>query len=132
MGGLTEKANPLVHLQNDSTQMVAVRQVGIKCYNTPSSLMESLCCRIVPTKVGSGMGHCARCVESDMHWDFWGSKVIRHLSPLLEGLKELLERFCGHVDIGNGLNHGEKSSVICINGKSRVGGDTAFGIVDVQ
>ena len=29
---LTEKANSLVRLQSDSTQMVAVRQMGIKCY----------------------------------------------------------------------------------------------------
>ena len=37
-----------------------------------------------------------------------------------------------HVDIGIGLNHGVQSSVICINGKSCVGEDAAFGIVDVQ
>ena len=31
-GSLTEKANALVRPQSDSTQMVVVRQVGIKCY----------------------------------------------------------------------------------------------------
>ena len=31
-GSLTEKANVLVRPRSDSTQMVAVRQVGIKCY----------------------------------------------------------------------------------------------------
>ena len=31
-GSLTEKANALVRSQSDSTQMVAVRQVGIKYY----------------------------------------------------------------------------------------------------
>ena len=43
--------------------------------------MELLCCRIVPSKVWSGIGHCARCVETDMHWDFVGSTVIHHLFP---------------------------------------------------
>ena len=47
--------------------------------------MELLCCRIVPSKVRSGMGHCARCVETDMNWDFVGSNVIRHLSPTPRG-----------------------------------------------
>ena len=32
VGGLTETANALVLLQSDSTPMVAVQQVGIKCY----------------------------------------------------------------------------------------------------
>ena len=94
--------------------------------------MESLCCRIVPLKVRSGMGHCARCVETEMNWDYVGSKVIRHLSPTPRGLDGLLERFCGHVGIGNGLNHGIQSRVICISGKSCVGGDTAYCIVYVQ
>ena len=49
--------------------------------------MESLCCRVVPSKVRSGMGHCACCVETDMNWDFVGSKVIRHLSPTPPGLE---------------------------------------------
>ena len=49
--------------------------------------MESLCCRIVPSKVRSGMGPYARCVETDMNWDFVGSKVLRHLSPTSRGLE---------------------------------------------
>ena len=61
--------------------------------NVTSSLMESLCCRVVPSKVRSGMGHCARCVETDMNWDFVGSKVIRHFSPSPPGL----ERTVGEV-----------------------------------
>ena len=51
---------------------------------------------------------------------------------LLEGLNGLFGRFCGHVGIGNGLNHGIQSRVICISGKSCVRGDTAYRIVDVQ
>ena len=54
---------------------------------TPSSLLESLCCMIVPSKVRFEMGHCARCVETDMNWDFVGSKVIHHLSPTPRGLE---------------------------------------------
>ena len=49
--------------------------------------MESLCCRIVPSKVRSGMGHYARCVETDMNWDFVDSKFLRHHSPTSRGLE---------------------------------------------
>ena len=42
VGGLTEKANALVRLQSDSTQMVPVRQVGIKCYARQFDLIAVL------------------------------------------------------------------------------------------
>ena len=62
----------------------------------------------------------------------WAQRLSAIFPQLLQGLNGLLERFYGHFDIGSGLNDGVQSSVICINGKSCVGGDTAFGMVNVQ
>ena len=50
------------------------------------------------------MGHCARCVEIDIYWDFVGSKVIRHLFKIkfdrrvvtVEVLEHIFIMLCFH------------------------------------
>ena len=54
----------------------------------------------------------------------WAGRLSAIFSPLLEGLNGLLEKFCGRVDIGIGLNHGVQSIVSSASTASRVSGDT--------